>query len=119
MSRMWKNLITPETITKELCVLSIEGAARGKTRDGSRPKIRKVMRNLDKYAGRLQRIMLDPVNKLHLHKYTHRTIHENRKARELVYSELDMYGYSREFVKIPHLLWVDQVTIENRAKNNR
>lgn len=83
MSRMWKNLITPETITKELCVLSIEGAARGKTRDGSRPKIRKVMRNLDKYAGRLQRIMLDPVNKLHLHKYTHRAIHENRKAREL------------------------------------
>lgn len=99
MSRMWKNLITPETITKELCVLSIEGAARGKTRDGSRPKIRKVMRNLDKYAGRLQRIMLDPVNKLHLHKYTHRTIHENRKAREL---------------DIPN--WICMVTPENLSR---
>ena len=41
------------------------------------------------------------------------------RKRALVYSELDMYGYSREFVKIPHLLWVDQVAMENRAKNNR
>ena len=83
MPKRWSNLINETDVSIELCKKCIADAAKGKTGKKSTAKIRRILKNTDKYAKRLRNMILDPENRLHLHKYRNKTIRENKKTRVL------------------------------------